>query len=157
MKYISLLSVPLIVLDTRYGGSCLGNLLGALVQSLADHCGYHVLILCKDRKQADEFEELSESCGFAMCLHADYALRVVEEEQLRKVALAWLISTPDVRLFRKLVKRSLANINMVVADQETLLLFKGYDDPTPTALPTLQVYLDFLRVEQQSRFVLPPQ
>jgi len=71
MRYPSLKSVNLVVLDGRSGDSRLPVYMSGCLLALANRFNGHVLVLCSTKTQVDEAETLGEELGLDFFFHGD--------------------------------------------------------------------------------------
>jgi hypothetical protein len=86
MRYKSLLSVDIVLVDGRPDAQVLTPIVNQCLMALSLHLQYHVVVLCRSKWQADEIDLLGEQCGKELYFHGELAGSIEESSALAKAA-----------------------------------------------------------------------
>jgi hypothetical protein len=86
MRYSSLLSVDMVLVDGRSRSSVLAPVINQCLMALSDHLNYHIVVLCGSERQAEEIDRLGDQCGQELYFHGEPCPSVEDVSALVKAA-----------------------------------------------------------------------
>ena len=86
MQYKSLLSVDFVLVDGRPRSRVLTPVINQCLVALSHRLRYHIVVLCRSRRQADEIDLLGDRCGQDLYFHGEPNPSVEDVSALVKTA-----------------------------------------------------------------------